>query len=475
MKKVLSTLAAIIVYTSCLAQAKQLSGTWLGTLDVGIKLRLVFHFTEATGGVVSGTMDSPDQGAKGIQCSSVVKKEDSVIAEISAIKGSFAGRIVNDSTITGRWMQGPGTYPLNLTKTTRAIAALNRPQTPKPPFNYNIEEVGYDNADKSVHLAGTLTYPKQGGPFPAAILITGSGQQDRDETIMEHKPFAVIADALTKQGFAVLRVDDRGTGKSTGKVVNATSEDFSKDVEAGIAYLGTRAMIDKSRLGLIGHSEGGLIADLVAAKNKDINFVVMLAGPGVKGSELLGEQAEAILKSQGVSADAAQAYRSFYLQMINAVVNSKDTAEAYNLAWRDYENWKQSSTQTQRNQIGYNDDANSARIIHSLIAQLSQPWFIYFFKSDPAELITQMQAKVLALNGDKDLQVASKQNLPGIEAALQKSKSKVYLTKQLPGLNHLFQTCKTCTVAEYGELEETFSPLALNEMITWLKANVLAK
>jgi uncharacterized protein len=474
MRRLLLTLTAAMLCICSLAQTKKISGMWLGTLNVGVKLRLVFHFSEATGGILSGTMDSPDQGAKGIQCSSVIEKGDSVIAEVAAIKASFAGLVVNDSTITGRWMQGPGTFPLNLKKVTE-VKAANRPQTPRPPFNYNVEEVAYDNADKTAHLAGTLTYPKQGGPFPAAILITGSGQQDRDETIMEHKPFAVIADALTKEGFAVLRVDDRGTGKSTGRVIDATSADFAKDVEAGIAYLKTRAMIDKSRLGLIGHSEGGLIAALVAAKNKDINFVVMLAGPGVKGSELLGDQAEAILKSQGVSADAAHAYRSFYLQMINAAANSKDTATAYNLAWKDYENWKQSSTATQRSQIGYSDDAAASRIIHGLVAQLSQPWFVYFFQSDPAKLIQQMRAKVLALNGDKDLQVNSKQNLPAIEAALKQSKSKVYVTKELPGLNHLFQTCKACTIAEYGELEETFSSLALNEMITWLKANVLAK
>jgi uncharacterized protein len=474
MRRFLLTLTVTMLSVCCLAQSQKISGMWLGALDVGVKLRLVFHFSETTGGILSGTMDSPDQGVKGIQCSSVVEKGDSVMAEIAAIKGSFEGMVVNDSTITGRWVQGARAFPLTLKKVTE-VKAANRPQTPKPPFNYNTEEVAYDNADKTAHLAGTLTYPKQGGPFPAAILITGSGQQDRDETMMEHKPFAVIADALTKEGFAVLRVDDRGTGKSTGRVIDATSLDFAKDVEAGLAYLRTRAMIDKNKLGLIGHSEGGLIAALVAAKNKDIDFMVMLAGPGVKGSELLAEQAENILKSQGVSADAAHAYRSFYLQLINDASNSKDTTTAYNLSWKDYENWKQSSTEAQRRQIGYSDDAAASKIIHALVAQISQPWFVYFFQSDAARLLQQVHAKVLALNGDKDLQVNSKQNLAGVEAALQQSKSKAHLTKELPGLNHLFQTCKTCTIAEYGELEETFSPLALNEMITWLKANVLAK
>jgi uncharacterized protein len=471
MRKLLLTLIAVLLSAYCFSQSPKASGMWLGKLGM---IRLVFNVSEVSAGIFTGTMDSPDQGAKGIPCSSVIVKGDSIIAEVSAVKGKFAGLFINDSTIAGKWVQGAGSFDLNLKKVTEIVAA-NRPQTPKPPFNYNVEEVAYDNADKTVHLAGTLTYPKQGGPFATAILITGSGQQDRDETIMEHKPFAVIADALTKQGFAVLRVDDRGVGGSKGMVLQATSADFAKDVQAGITYLKTRALVDQSKLGLIGHSEGALIAALVAAKNKDIDFVVMLAGPGVKGAVLLGDQAEAILKSQGVSADAAQAYRSFYLQMINDAANSKDTASAYNLSWKDYENWKNASTPVQRQQIGYTDDATASRIIHGLVAQLSQPWFIYFFQTDPSEYIQQIHAKVLALNGDKDLQVASKQNLAGIKAALQKSKSKVYLTKELPGLNHLFQTCKSCTLAEYGQLEETFSPLALNELITWLKANVLAK
>lgn len=474
MRKFAAVLAVICLSLTSFAQQKNIEGNWLGTLDAGVKLRLVFHFTKATNGILSGTMDSPDQGVKGIACSSVILKGDSVLAEVAVIKGSFAGLVLNDSTITGSWKQGPGAFALNMTKVNE-LPALNRPQTPKPPFNCNSEEVGYDNADKTVHLAGTFTYPKQGGPFPTAILITGSGQQDRDETLFEHKPFAVIADALTKLGFAVLRVDDRGVGKSTGEVANATSADFAKDVEAGLNYLRTRPEVDKNKMGLIGHSEGGLIAALVAAKNTSLFFVVMLAGPGTKGSVLLADQAEGILKSQGISTGAAQAYRSVYLQIINAATNAKDTAAAFNTAWKNYQDWKKISSQSQREQIGYTDDEVSSKIIHGLIAQLSQPWVKYFIQSDPANLIEQTQAKVLALNGEKDLQVPAKQNLAGIKAALQKSKSKTYLTKELAGLNHLFQTCKACTVAEYGQLEETFSPVALQELSTWLKTNVQAK
>ena len=474
MRKGVAVLVVICLSLVSFAQQKNIEGNWLGTLDVGVKLRQVFHFTKATNDILLGTMDSPDQGVKGIQCSSVILKGDSVLAEVAVIKASFAGLVLSESTITGSWRQGQGAFALTLKKVDE-LPVQNRPQTPKPPFSYNLEEVGYDHADKTVHLAGTFTYPKQGGPFPTAVLITGSGQQDRDETLFEHKPFAVIADALTKQGFAILRVDDRGVGKSTGEVANATTADFAKDVEAGLDYLRTRPEADKNKMGLIGHSEGALIAALVAAKNKDINFVVMLAGPGVKGTILLADQAEDIMKSAGVSTEAAKAYRPFYLQMMNADVNSKDTAEVYNIAWKDYENWKKITTQTQRQQIGYTNDETASKAIYGLVAQLCVPWVKYFLQTNPAEYIQQAQAKVLALNGEKDLQVASKQNLAGIKAALQKNRSKTYVTKELAELNHLFQTCKACTIAEYSQLEETFSPVALNEMINWLKTNVQGK
>jgi pimeloyl-ACP methyl ester carboxylesterase len=474
MRNIVSLVCFISFWIPSFAQPKNIEGNWLGTLNVGVQLRLVFHFTKATNGILSATMDSPDQGVKGIACSSVILKGDSVLAEIAVAKGSYSGLLLSDSVITGSWKQGAGAFALTLIKVNE-LPALNRPQTPKPPFNYNSEEIGYDNADKTVHVAGTFTYPKQGGPFPTAILITGSGQQDRDETLFEHKPFAVIADALTRQGFAVLRVDDRGVGKSTGDILNATSVDFAKDVEAGLTYLKTRTETDKNKMGLIGHSEGGLIAALVASKNRAINFIVMLAGPGTKGSVLLGDQAEGILQSQGVSAETAKAYRRFYGQLIDAAANAKDTVAGYNIAWNNYQDWKKITSAAQRAQIGYTDDEVSSKIIHGLIAQLSQPWLKYFISSDPIPLLQDVQAKVLALNGEKDLQVLPKQNLAGIKAALQKSKSKVYLTKELAGLNHLFQTCKACTVAEYGQLEETFSPLALHELTTWLSTNVQGK
>jgi pimeloyl-ACP methyl ester carboxylesterase len=469
--KSIFTLVLVILANTTFAQQRVLEGTWLGKLDVGITLRLVMNFAKDETGKYSGTLDSPDQGAKGIKASNVRTTPDSVYVDIASIQGNFYGVFINDTTITGTWSQGPVKAPLTVRKVASVPDEI-KPQTPKPPFNYKSEEVAYENASGTVHLEGTFTYPNGAGPFPTAILITGSGMQDRDETMGNHKLFAVIADHLTKQGFAILRVDDRGTGKSKGPVENATTADFASDVEAGLTYLKGRSEVDKTKLGLIGHSEGGLIASIVAAKQKDLNFIVLLAGPGTIGKTLLAEQAEAILVSNGVAAANAKTYKGFYTQIITNAVTSPDTTSAIAKSWKNYLTWKKTTSVVGRAEIGYTDDVTAKTIISNLVQQLSQPWMKYFATSDPAKLLSQTKAKVLALNGSKDLQVLPKQNLAGIKAALLKSKSPLYTTKELKGLNHLFQTCQTCNVQEYLSLEETISPVALNEMATWLNKNV---
>ena len=474
MKKLFIFLLIIVAFTTVRAQ-KNIDGIWEGKLDVGISLRIVFHFDKQADGSYKGTMDSPDQNVKGIPISSILISDDSITVEVKSIGGSYKGIRIKDSTISGSWNQGVGSYALT-TKHVKVASAVNegslakRPQTPKPPFTYTVEEVGYDNADKSVHFGGSFTYPKTSGPFVTAILITGSGQQDRDETILNHKPFAVIADYLTKKGFAVLRVDDRGVGKTTGNVKEATSADFATDVEAGIAYLKTRKEVDVKKIGLIGHSEGGLIASIVASKNKDINYVIMLAGPGVRGADLLADQNEAILKSSGVTADAAMAYKVLFRQIIEDVLTVKDSITLFDKAWQDGLLWKtkQPPSTLAALHINSNDSANNKKAISNLITAFSFPWMKYFLSSDPASLIEKFHCNLLALDGSKDLQVIATSNLSGIHKALEKSKSPVYETRELPGLNHLFQHCNKCTISEYGELEETFAPEALEIMGDWL-------
>ncbi len=475
MKKLVIFLLIIVAFTKLHAQ-KNFNGIWEGKLDVGISLRIVFHFDKQADGSYKGTMDSPDQNVKGIPISNILISADSITVEVKSIGGSYKGIIIKDSTISGSWNQGVGSYALT-THHVKVASVVNegslakRPQTPKPPFTYAVEEVGYDNADKSVHFGGSFTYPKTSGSFVTAILITGSGQQDRDETILNHKPFAVIADYLTKKGFAVLRVDDRGVGKTTGNVKEATSADFARDVEAGLTYLKTRKEVDAKKLGLIGHSEGGLIASIVASKNKDINFVIMLAGPGVKGADLLADQNEAVLKASGVAADAALAYKTLYKQITKDMFTLNDSIAVFDKAWHDELLWqeKQPASILAVLNMSLKDSINIKKHISTVIAFFMNPWMKYFFNSNPAPLIEKFQCKTLALDGSKDVQVIATSNLAGIHKALEKSKSPAYETRELPGLNHLFQHCTKCTISEYGELEETFAPEALEIMGNWLR------
>lgn len=472
MKNIFCVFVFLFTALSLSAQTKNVTGIWEGKLNVGIELRIVFHFSKNDDGSLKGTMDSPDQNVKDIPCNKVTVSNDSVIAELKLINGAYRATLINDSTLSGLWIQGPGSFPLTVKRVEKATEIKPKPQTPKPPFNYNSEDVEYNNADSSIHFGATFTYPKTGGPFATAILITGSGQQDRDETILNHKPFAVIADYLTKNGYAVLRVDDRGMGKTSAvNIKNATSADFAKDVEASLAYINTRKEVDKNRIGLIGHSEGGLIADIIASRNKDIDFVIMLAGPGTKGDELLADQTGAILMSTGISKEATDAYKLAYKNIIQHAMQM-DTASAITASMNYFNEWKQKTDPKFLNELEVNDSTSAREMVRQMTAQFSTPWFKYFLQTDPADYIKQLKCKVLALNGSKDVQVLPKQNLAGIKAALQKSKSKKYEVQELPGLNHLFQHCNACTVAEYGQLEETFAPEALDIMVKWLNENV---
>ncbi len=458
-------------YTGISFGQKSVVGNWLGTLPVGGGLRVVFHISK-DGTIYSANMDSPDQGAKGIPVSSVIVNGDSLFLKVDMLKGGFSGKFTNDTTIVGKLMQDHNEIPLTIIK-TKADVGLKRPQTPISPFGYKSDDVEYDNADKSVHFGATLTYPSGNGKFPAAILITGSGQQDRDETIMEHKPFAVIADYLAKQGFAVLRVDDRGKGKTKGAIATATSADFANDVEAGLAFMKKQTNIDTTRLGLIGHSEGGLIAAIVSSRRSDINFIIMLAGPGVSGAELMAAQNKALLTSQGFKKDIADAYGNFYLQIAKEVTVATNDDSALLAAKKVFENWKGSVAQTTLESLGMAERNQIQDKLGAMVKAFRSPWMKYFVTTNPDDFLIKTNAKVLALNGEKDIQVIAQPNLEGIKNALKKSNSKVVEVKMLPGLNHLFQHCKQCNVAEYGKLEETFSPEALSIMGDWLKKEVI--
>ena len=429
-----------------------IDGAWLGTLDTGaIRLRVVFRIVNTDEGL-KATLDSPDQGFKGMPTSGV--KHDGTLLRIEAnsIGGVFEGTISADkNSIDGKWTQGGGTLPLVL-KPLKSEAELEvkRPQNPVKPYPYHEEEVSYDNKVQDVTLAATLTIPQGKGPFPGVVLITGSGPQDRDETLLGHKPFLVLSDYLTRHGIAVLRADDRGTGKSTGVFSKATTADFATDTEAGVAYLKTRAEIDPHKIGLVGHSEGGVIAPMVAARNKDVAFIVMMAGTGVPGDQVIVAQGEAIDIANGKKPEDAAKSAATQREVVKLIETEKDQAVL--------------EKELREKMAGEGTEAQ----IGMEIRQFTSVWFRYFLTYDPATALRKVTCPVLAINGSLDKQVLPDQNLPAIRKALQEAGNKHFEIDELPGLNHLLQTARTGSPAEYAQIEETMSPVALGKISSWI-------
>ena len=413
-KLIISTLLAFVALTgrAQVQSTTALLGTWSGKLNVGaVSLTLVLHLEQADGYVVI-TLDSPDQGAKGIGAFKEFLSDDSLAIKVESIGMTYRAKL-KDGKLDGTFMQNGASLPLVLTRGD--VAKPKRPQTPQSPFPYETEEVTFSNEKDGATLAGTLTLPvgydRQSKKKPVVVLfVSGSGQQNRDEELFGHKPFLVMADYLARQGIATLRYDDRATGKSTGgDVKNATSEDFTRDAAAGLEFL--RGQKKFSRVGVLGHSEGGLIAFVLGAQKKT-DFIVSLAGPGVKGDTLLAVQSNKIMSLSGLPG----------VVTVESIRQQKETQE--------------------------------------------NPWLRWFIDYDPTSNIRNTRCPVFALNGDRDSQVISSQNLTAIRQLLPASKKN--LTKEYPGLNHLFQHCTTGLPTEYGQIEETISPEVLQDIASWI-------
>ena len=435
------------------AQPSDIDGAWMGTLDTGAnKLRVVFHIVNTAEGLTA-TMDSLDQGMNAFAMTSVSRDGTTLKIDSKQLDGTFSGKIAADkSSIDGTWTQHGGVMPLVL-KPVKNTAELEpkRPQHPVKPYPYRDEEVSYENKVQSVTLAATLTIPQGKGPFPGVVLITGSGPQDRDESLLGHKPFLVLSDYLTRHGIAVLRADDRGVGKSTGIFAKGTTADFATDAEAGVAYLKTRSEIDPHKIGLVGHSEGGLIAPMIAARNKDVAFIVMMAGTGVPGDQILPAQGEAIEVASGKSPEEAAKNAANEKAMLTLVETEKDDAVLQK------ELKEKMAGKVPEAQIGLQ------------ISQITSVWFRYFLTYDPATALRKVKCPVLAINGTLDKQVLPNQNLPPIRKALAEAGNQHVEIDELPGLNHLFQTAKTGSPAEYSQIEETMSPVALDKIAVWIQ------
>jgi uncharacterized protein len=452
---------------------KELEGIWEGKLKVNavIELRLALKVEKGKDGALKASLASPDQGANNIPISSIGLKDNTLSFESKIIGAKYAGKKNPAGTaFEGQFEQGGVKLPLILKRTDKLSQAV-RPQTPKPPFPYRSEDVTYENPSGGVKLAGTLTVPSGDGPFPAVLLITGSGAQDRDETLLGHKPFLVLADYLSRRGVAVLRVDDRGVGGSTGSIKSSTSEDFAGDVLVGVAFLKGRKEIDAAKIGLIGHSEGGLIAPMAAARSKDVAFIVLMAGTGLPGTEILEAQGQLISKAMGASESELKSQREIQGRLIEILTREKDETAARTKLAAVVKDLLAAIPETEKKALG----DSGGELSEAALDQLNSAWFRYFLTYDPRPTLRKVHCPVLAINGEKDLQVPSKANLAAINEALKAAGNRDVRTVELPGLNHLFQPCKTGSPSEYASIETTIAPETLKTMLDWIVARTSPK
>ena len=417
----------ILLFFAVLQCNAQIEGYWSGKLNLGpTELELGFDIKAVENGF-SATLDVPAQGANDLPVDETTFHDNRLEMTMSAMGASYLGTLKGEA-IEGEFNQHGMAFPLNLARGEKE-APKARPQDPQPPFNYRAEEVTFTNKKEGNTLSGTLTIPAGEGPFLAMVLVSGSGQQNRDEELMNHRPFWVIADYLSRRGVAVLRYDDRGMGGSTGEVFKATSLDFSYDAEAAFDFLRNRKEINASQVGILGHSEGGIINFMVAARRPEVAFLVSLAGPAVNGVEVLKEQQAAILRAQGMSEEMVQFSGNANAQMFDIIEASSSREEA------------------------------------------DSPWMYYFLKYDPTEAIVKTNCPALLLNGSKDLQVLASQNLPAYERIIAEHGKTNLTLRELPDLNHLFQHCETGSPNEYFTIEETISPEVLERIVEFVKKN----
>ncbi|HEU4883808.1 MAG TPA: alpha/beta fold hydrolase [Longimicrobium sp.] len=458
-------LGALAVSQTAAAQESPLVGRWGGALEVqAIRLRLTLAVADS-GGALTARFVSVDQNGAIIPATAAVRA-DSAFFEMPMLGARYRAAIVGRDTLRGEWLQGAGVLPLTMVRGADAGMVVRRPQLPKPPFPYREEQVTVQSVP-GVRLAGTLTLPQGDGPHPAVVLVSGSGPQDRDETLLGHKPFLVLADYLTRRGIAVLRLDDRGVGASTGSFAAATSDDFAHDAAAAVQWLRARPDVADDRVGIVGHSEGGVIAPLVASRTPEVAFIVMLAGPGMDPGELLMEQGALISRAGGSSEREIERTIALQRELFGVITTEADSAVMHGRLREIASRYQASLTPEERAR----PDASDATMAVA-INQLISPWFRWFLRYDPVPALRATRVPVLALNGALDLQVPADANLAGIRQALAAGGNQDVTTEKLPGLNHLFQTARTGAPSEYAEIEETFAPAALQRIGDWIVQHV---
>ncbi|MFC1724407.1 alpha/beta hydrolase family protein [candidate division KSB1 bacterium] len=447
---------------------KTIEGIWQGTLKFeGIELGIIFTISQKPGSTLSATMDVPEQGATGVAVDSVIFDGSTLRMELTQINGNYKGLLSeNGKKFEGDWTQGGMSLPLVLEhKDTKSV--FIRPQEPKEPFPYRIEEVIINNTSAGIRLVGTLTMPSSKRTFPAVLLLSGSGPQDRDETVFGHRPFLVLADYLTREGIAVLRVDDRGVSGSTGDFDKANAMDYVSDAIACVKYLNNRKEINHELIGLIGHSEGGMIAPLVALQMPDIAFIVSIASPGLPIVDMEYSELIRTLKAKGADDNLIAKSCNMKEKLFEVIKNETDSVTVMKKFKTIITEFFVISSKEERKITGLSEE-NLDAYINNEAKRLHSTWFRFYLPYDPGIVLRKIKCPVLAVNGEKDVQVLSKENLRAIERALKAGENDNYLIKELPDLNHLLQTAETGAISEYGKIEETMSPSALRIIGDWI-------
>jgi len=465
-RNILIIIALLMIVPSLFSRQPDITGSWLGKINAGgVQLRIIFNIKINDKGEYIATMDSPDQAVRGIPMDEVTFSADSLIISSSSLRGEYNAQMVSDKSLKGIWVQAGIKYDLDLIKQTEPFA-IQRPQEPKPPYPYHEENITFPSVSGKFTLAGTLSLPYGDGPFPSVILVSGSGSQNRDEEISGHKPFKVIADHLTRGGIAVLRYDDRGVGESGGNPAGATTADLTGDARSAIEYLLSREETGNNSIGIIGHSEGGLIAMKLAAGNEDIAFIVSLAGPGLKGRTILEDQTAYISRLNNVPEEIikqSMQINNIIYDLIEKYDDPGKGIDAIHSSVRDF----------------YQAEGKGEEIINQILENISRtintssyPWLRYFIQSDPDEYFPDIYCPVLALNGEKDCQVIAESNINAIVSRLESYGNSDVTGVILPGLNHLFQSAETGLPDEYGKIEQTISPAVTVLILNWIRERV---
>ncbi|WP_417201370.1 alpha/beta hydrolase family protein [Bizionia sp.] len=463
--KTIISITLLLTLSIASAFSQDLSGDWSGKAKRGEKeITFIFNIKQENG-KYSAIMNVPTFRVSGIKPTATTFTNGKLLIDGSNVGMSYIADFNSElQQFEGNYKEGGVEMTLNLKRGSVEIEDQRRPQEPVKPYSYYEEEVLFKNNEANITLAGTLTLPNKNGIFPVAILISGSGPQDRDETFMGHKPFLVLADHLTKQGIGVLRFDDRGQGASTGDFGSATTEDFSKDVLSAISYLKTRKEIDQSNIGLIGHSEGGIIAPLAANNSNDVAFMVLLASTGISGAELSVMQSKTLRQ---FPVKDEKAYEENARKAIAIVTSDKSEKEIKTELTAHYNDFIRPILEDLNV-----PEKNINAFISNQVSTSIKPWSRYFLQYNPADEIEKLQIPVLSLNGSKDTQVNAKINQNGIRQALIKGGNQDYKIIELENLNHFFQECETGKMDEYRKIEQTFSPIALKEVSSWILEHI---